>query len=390
MKKILAFALLVVFGCCSLLEAFAVEPPAELYGIGVSIRRVELNGRDTPFVVWYPAKVKPGDDVFDYYDSVDGRAVLDAEPDAGGAPYPLIIFSSGYFGCAIQSVFFTEHLAAAGYVVAGPDHIDAFFCSSAFGANKVGYIFGGITGTGSEAAKQNFQRSNDLLKSNDWTFRTDDVSAAIDYMLAENSKAGLLEGMVDGDRIGVTGHSLGGWTSFAIGGLEVVCTGADVEGVQGGSLALEVDLCSADVYKDKTTSLRDPRVKAILGLSPSVWAYPNNRGEPALEIPSMIITGAKRDIGLEDIRDTYDHLPPPRYEIIVKGVDHMTIADMLHHNPAAPLLTPTVIFNYSEKLELYMNYSAAFFNAFLRGDKKALEYINGAHYKRGMHRADAG
>jgi len=38
---------------------------------------------------------------------------------------PLVLFSHGLGGCALQTIFFTEELARHGYVVAAPDHADA-------------------------------------------------------------------------------------------------------------------------------------------------------------------------------------------------------------------------------------------------------------------------
>ena len=320
----------------------------ELHKVGVTVRQVGLNGRTTPFIMWYPADHGPDDKSFDYYGSVSGGAALNAKPDKSAAPYPLIIFSSGFFGCGTQSVFLTEHLAASGFVVAAPDHIDSFFCSSDTGGSKVSYILGGLTKIGSKKAKADYQQGMDLLQSNDWTYRTDDVSSSIDYMFEQNDKE-FFNGMIDKDRVGVTGHSLGGWTAFAIGGVEVDCTGMSADEDKNVAAGVEIDLCSADIYKNKKTSLKDPRVKAVLGLSPSVWAYPNSNGEPALDIPSMMITGEKRDIKIEDIKDTYDNVPPPKYEIIIKGVDHLTIVDLLDKNLVTRVVFPTILFNYPEK-----------------------------------------
>ncbi|HXW63895.1 MAG TPA: hypothetical protein VEK74_02335 [Burkholderiaceae bacterium] len=47
---------------------------------------------------------------------------------ACGAAVPLVVFSHGDLGCALQSVTLTEELARNGYVVAAPDHADATLC----------------------------------------------------------------------------------------------------------------------------------------------------------------------------------------------------------------------------------------------------------------------
>jgi hypothetical protein len=86
------------------------------------------NGTEMPLilVVWYPAL--EGDQevaalaVTDEYDFPDvevmedsgnwGAATLDALPDSSGAPYPLVIFSTGAFTSPQQYTNHEEHLAS--------------------------------------------------------------------------------------------------------------------------------------------------------------------------------------------------------------------------------------------------------------------------------------
>lgn len=373
---------------CTALRVFAGSAPAEEFEVGFTVTRFDAGGRSLALAVWYPAAGGPS---FDYYGAVEGRASLDSEPFHSEGPYPLIVFSSGYTGCGIQSVFLTEHLASLGFVVAAPDHSDAFFCSSNKGRCKANWALAGLAGIGPAEAKDRFKEVRALLSGADWRYRTDEVSAAIDSMLAENSRAGsAFAGLIDPDSIGVMGHSLGGWTAFAIGGVEISCVDEDPAGTEGGAVkALDFPgLCSSEVFSGKTTSLRDPRVKAVLGLSPSVWAFPNNEGEPALEIPTMMITGASMDINLADIRDTYDHSPGPRYELILKGVDHMTVSDLAAAVGVTKLIFSGSVFHYPEKKEIFMNYAGGFFRAYLKGDQPAREYIGESHYDRVMLRAE--
>lgn len=344
-----------------------------------------------PVIIWYPASPGPSAKAFDYYGSIEGRAVREAPPDAKGAPYPLIVFSHGFSGCGIQSVFLTEHLAGRGYVVAAPDHEDTFFCSADRGRVNDLYLLGAL-GMGSPEGRQRYKEIGPLLQNQDWTYRAKAISATMDYLLEENQGTGPLKGMIDPSAIGVAGHSLGGWDAFALGGVEICCDqpgdvahqdrGAVENGLKG--------LCFEDVYRGKVTSLRDPRVKAILGLSPSVWAFPNNRGEAAVKIPTMMINGDRMDCKVEDIKDAYDHLPPPRYELILKDVDHLTVSDLFRKMVLARLVFTGYIFNYPEKREIFMNYSGNFFNAYLKNDPAGREYIKEAHYPRVLLRAQEG
>src|SRR4030042_3918029 len=65
--------------------------------------------------VWSPTKANP--ERFHYAGSTYGNVTINAEPFAGGRPYPLLVFSHGYGGSGLSATFFTEALAAHGWIV---------------------------------------------------------------------------------------------------------------------------------------------------------------------------------------------------------------------------------------------------------------------------------
>ena len=75
-------------------------------------------------VVWYPAASGVSARRHAYCPGIVGRAAQDAPANTAAGPFPLIVYSHGYGGSAIGSVFLAEYLAARGYVVAAPDHSD--------------------------------------------------------------------------------------------------------------------------------------------------------------------------------------------------------------------------------------------------------------------------
>lgn len=106
-------------------------------------------------------------------------------------PFPLVLFSHGNNGIRFQSFFFAAHLASHGYVVACPDHRGNTFVDA--GAGII---------------------DPDVAKN-----RPLDLSFLIDQFLAFNDSGGdAFEGAIDPTRIGVSGHSFGGYTAFAIAG----------------------------------------------------------------------------------------------------------------------------------------------------------------------------
>lgn len=157
---------------------------------------------------------------------------------------PLIIFSHGFGGCATQSEFLMRALADHGYYVAAPNHDDA------------------ACGT-----KGQRQRPEKRFKQPDsWT-----DSTYIDR--AEDIRA-LLDGLrqvkpfsirIDWSRIGLSGHSLGGYT---------------VLGLAGG-----------------WPSWTMPGIDAILALSPYCTPYTQKGDLEKINFPVMY-QGGTRDRGI--------------------------------------------------------------------------------------------
>lgn len=148
--------------------------------------------------------------------------------------YPLVVFSHGNGGIRFQSVFFALHLASHGYVVASPDHHGNTFVDALAGI------------------------ADPMVVTN----RPADMSFVIDQMLALSATPGsILAGAVDGDRIGASGHSFGGFTDFILAGGTGSAFGAFV----------------------------DPRVRAIMPQAPAA-ALPDVLFEN-IKIPTLIIGG---------------------------------------------------------------------------------------------------
>jgi predicted dienelactone hydrolase len=107
---------------------------------------------------------------------------------AAGA-FPLVLFSHGNAGIRFQSIFLAAHLASHGYVVASPDHHGNTFLD--IGA---GTIDGSSVGN-----------------------RPRDMTFVLDDLLARSASGGdFFAGAIDPTRIGMSGHSFGGLTTFLL------------------------------------------------------------------------------------------------------------------------------------------------------------------------------
>jgi predicted dienelactone hydrolase len=286
---------------------------------GAPARRLDVR-------VWYPAAAGREDFVRD--------AAI-----APGGPWPLIVYSHGTMGRADESPYLVRALVNAGYVVAAADYP----LTSRNSHTKI--AFADIT---------------------DMSEQVKDIRFIIDRLLAD---AGIGKA-IDKDRIGVTGHSLGGVTTyFAVYG----------EGI------------------------RDPRIKAaapIAGADPVQTALSNGMGvvgtqHAPVSVPVLFLS-ASRDVFARFTgrpKAAWSRVEPPKYELTIRDGVHVWFHegdDPLpdNRNPdclffdkyspdmivpgceeRAPLIAP------ERQREITRTALVAFFDAYLKDDKGALERL---------------
>jgi len=317
---------------CGVDETLAPAPPPLLppleptepgapgpYAIGVTTLQTtdgEPGGRTLPVEVWYPAEVDPSAPVAGYalelgalvlaeLDSPLG-AVRDAPADRRGAPHPVVVFSHGYGGMRIQSLYLTEHLATHGFVVAAPDHIGNTFTSM----------------TAPSEALSDFEIAR---------LRPIDVSRTLDLLLERSATwPGLLAFMADESRVGVAGHSFGGFTAFRIAGASI--------DVAAAAEACEADpdhfFCGDWDPLAMPPSGRDERFLAALPQAPGGADIFGPPGEPGgfaeVAIPTMIQAGTI-DYSTpfdREAAEPFAALPGEAYLLAIDGGGHFTFSNM--------------------------------------------------------------
>jgi predicted dienelactone hydrolase len=164
--------------------------------------------------VWYPAATPPA-----------GTALRDAPLDSGGAPYPLVLYGHALQDSRLGEAYLAEHLASRGYVVAAVD----------FPLGKLGAP-GGAT-------------PDDLAN------QPGDLRAVLEHLLAGD---GGLAGAVDAERVGASGLSLGAATVML--------------------LAYDRDL-------------RDRRVRAVLPIAPAFSCAFTRAFYKGVRLPLLVLQG---------------------------------------------------------------------------------------------------
>ena len=116
------------------------------------------------------------------------KSYRDVEVASDGAPFPLVVFSHGRGSNGLYYAWFAEFLASRGYIVAALNHYRAntYDSTIAYLANKL------------------------------WQ-RPRDVGLTISFLLNDP----FWGKSIDAARIGVAGHSQGGFTALWIGGAKV-------------------------------------------------------------------------------------------------------------------------------------------------------------------------
>jgi predicted dienelactone hydrolase len=276
--------------------------------------------------LWYPTSDAESD--FQYFPSLRSTLAREGAP-ANSRQWPLVVFSHGFGGCGTQSVFFTEALARRGYVVAAPDHKDALCGVDGSGSLRF------IKPDESFSRPQNWNETTQVDRKND-------LQQAIRWVL----NAAEFGRQIDRSRIGLVGHSLGGYT---------------VLGLAGG-------------WK----SWKDDRVKAVLLFSPYAAPFLVQHRLPSIQIPVMY-QAADRDrlitvSSLGGDQGAYGASNPPKYYVQLRDGNHFewtnllcvgkkTVAECLSTKPNARLINV---------------YGIAFLDSHLKQQVQVLQRLDGS------------
>ncbi|MEQ8935960.1 MAG: prolyl oligopeptidase family serine peptidase, partial [Amphiplicatus sp.] len=231
-------------------------------------------------LIWYPA-AEPGPvTAFDIPENdpifMGGVAQRGAAPKRQKAP--LVVLSHGTGGAGFQMMWLARRLAERGYIVAAVDH------------------------HGNTAAEDRYDPRGFRMI---WE-RPRDLSAVIDRMLADEEFGPL----IDKDRIGAAGFSLGGYTVTALaGGIfspalnDAFCAGPDADftceaqrefeaAADEFQKMLDSDPAFAARLEDEAEGdYRDPRIKAIVAIAPALGRSFTPESLAEIDAPVLAVVG---------------------------------------------------------------------------------------------------
>ena len=309
------FSALAALALSASMSAFAADCSGR-YSAGYRVLEI-ASGRK--LAVWYPATAAERPAARGGFAS---RVARDAPPAACGRA-PLLLFSHGWGGCALQSIFLTEELARHGYVVAAPDHADA------------------VCRIGAEALDLSRLRiDRSFFDPASWNERSEigrlqDLRAAIAKVAADVALARI----ADTARIGAVGNSLGGYAALAMAGA--------------------------------WPSWHTPQVKAVLALSPYALPFLAQGTLSGIDVPVMY-QGAAFDLvltaSLEGPSGAFAATATPKYFVKLAGGTHLEWTNLIcTGTPDVPACLQA-----RPNATLISRYGVAFFDRHLKGKPAAL------------------
>ncbi len=321
--------------------------------------------------VWYPAKPAPDAINAGQYRVITrdpktevtlyGKAVRDAQADASGGPYPLLIISHGYPGNRFLLSHLGENLASKGYVVASIDHTDSTYSDqTAFGSTLLNRPLDQLFVL-NQMAKLNAGDAGDAIK-------------------------GALKGMVNADTTGLIGYSMGGY------GLINTIGGGFSAGVMSSTLvppngALAVRQAGNPAY----AASMDPRVKAAVAFAPWGWnrGFWDAAGLAGIKTPVFFIAGSVDDVSgySPGVRNIYEaSVNAPRYLLTFENANHNAGAPMpapkeswkpvanLKFIPAEHYID--AVWDNARMNNISQHFATAFLAKFLKNDPSMDTYLN--------------
>ncbi len=229
-----------------------------------------LGKRTVPLYIWYPASKAEGENPIYSELFADPKTFIGAPlaPSAYTAGYPVLVHSHGHRGFSGNSAFLMCHAASHGWVALVPEHV-----------------------------------GNTLLESADprplaaWLHRPLDLKQALAW--ADNPPQGEpLAGKMDLTKIGVSGHSYGTYTAWAMGGAT-----HDVASLQARCSKSPPgwDDCTTDLVQAFGGDLSDKRVKTVIALAGNGGDIFTNDGQDAVKVPVLQMNGSLDNAGQAEV-----------------------------------------------------------------------------------------
>ena len=289
---------------------------------------------------------------------------VDVHRPAGEAQQriPVVVFSHGLASRPEDYAEGLQQLASHGYLVVAPQHP---------GSDTIWL---------KEMLKGLHQ---DIFDEQEFINRPRDISFVIDELGRRNQTS--FNGQLDMERVGVAGHSFGGYTAMAVSGatIDFDHLQQDCEREYGGlnlSLLLQ---CRALNLPRQAYPLQDPRVRAVFAANPVNRSIFGPKGIGRIAIPIVIGSGSYDPAAPAAMEQaaTFTWLTvPDRYWMMVEGQAHVNftkidpgIQDAIRSVGDLTLPSQGLIRGYAASIMV------PFMNTYLRGSEADRPFLRSSY-----------
>ena len=239
--------------------------------------QTELTAADPVDFSQLPDLTQPGalfwqTQTLELYDSDRDRPLpVDLYLPESSTPTPLVVISHGFGGSRTNFMDMAQHLASHGIAVAAIEHP----------GSNLQQLKNLVAGNASAS-----------MAANEFVDRPQDVSYLLNYLETQNQ--GPLANRLDLDKIGVMGHSFGGYTALALAGAQL-----NIEQLQtrcaselADSINISIPLQCLALQSQFEEPLQDDRIKAAFVFNPFTSLVFGEAGLSQIRTPVFMISGS--------------------------------------------------------------------------------------------------
>ncbi|HEY9846063.1 MAG TPA: alpha/beta hydrolase, partial [Candidatus Caenarcaniphilales bacterium] len=280
-------------------------------------------------------------------------------------PLPVIVLSHGLGSDRLTYDYLAEHLASYGFVVAVPEHPGS-------SAQQLLALLDG--------------QAREVAEPTEFVDRPLDIKFLLDELSWRSRSDPTFYRRLNLEQVGVIGHSFGGYTALALAGaklnfeqLKHDC-GKNLDHSLNVSLLLQ---CRALTLPKQNYDLYDPRVKAVIAMSPVDRSIFGSSGLSQIKIPVMLIAGSADTVApalLEQIQPFTWLTTSQKYLMVIEGATHFSTTGEAALSSGVFPVPPAIVGPAANLARSYVDaLSVAFFQTYVANQPLYARYLTRAY-----------
>ena len=301
-------------------------------------------------------------------------------PQGLSQPAPIVFLSHGFGSEPRAFDYLGEHLASYGIAAVSVEHIGSdsdYELEILEGARKRCSAVLGVSPR-SDCIKTRAIAAREFIE------RPLDIQFVIDELERRNFNDPAFKNTLDLDKIGVIGHSLGGYTTLALAGAEI-----NVDRLQqqcpNKKINLNVSLLMQCRAKNLEVErqLKDPRIKGAIAISPIASGILGKESLSDITIPTAIISGSEDIIAPVVQEQVYPFTwlaAEDKYLAMIVPGDHFSGSSLPRKKPADPTIIEEFVGKRIADGQPYIKaFTVAFVKAHIEEDSEYLPYLDASY-----------